>query len=190
MEGVPGWIVADPASVGGLSARRDGRWHWRRTSLCVVAVPRSALLSVLGFPGWGALHLILDEATPELLLQRLQPLAEAQQVLPASLLLPLLLECLGHPSPWPPQCPLPPLRGLPAAPFSRCRLVCRAGADLPLRLRVWLPPGHGGQCWREWGLPVGSGLSADATDLNGSSACDPEQDKTGLGLRHSFGSRR
>ncbi|MCS5691796.1 hypothetical protein NZK33_07325 [Cyanobium sp. FGCU-6] len=153
-------------------------------------MPSATLLSALGFPGWCALHLILDECSPELLLRRLRPLAEAQHVLPASRLLPLLLECLGYPSPWPPQRPLPPVWGVPSARFRRGRLVCRAGAAVPLRLQLWVPPVPGSLCWRELGLAAGSGSAGSANDLDGSPTCDPDQDRTGLGLRQSFGSGR
>lgn len=153
-------------------------------------MPSATLLSVLGFPGWGALHLLLEESSPELLLQGLRPLAEAQQVLPATRLLPLLLECLGHPSPWPPQRPLPPLWGAASTRLGRGRLVCRAGAAVPLRLQMWVPPSPRGLCWRELDLVAGSALAGSSTDLNGLPACDPGHGRTGLGLRQSFGSRR
>lgn len=102
-----------------------------------------ALLSCLGFPGWGGLHLVLpSQGDPPDLARRLQHC----QGIPAGQLLPALLrrhrdlEPL-HPDHW------PWARGAamawPTAWGHRYLLICRWGAVHPLRLSAWQHRGSG-----------------------------------------------
>lgn len=97
-----------------------------------------ALLSCLGFPGWGGVHLILpSRGDPPALARRLHGCA---QTMPAGHLLPALLrrhrdlEPLdpGH-WPWAREAPM----GWPQAWGHRYLLVCRWGAARPLRISAW-----------------------------------------------------
>ncbi|MBW4529278.1 MAG: hypothetical protein KME02_01190 [Aphanothece saxicola GSE-SYN-MK-01-06B] len=116
-----------------------------------------ALLSCLGFPGWGGLHLVLpSRGDPSALARRLQlSLAEpgatdqnawgqgipAGQVLPALLRRHRDLEPL-HPDHWPwargTAMAWPPNWG------HRYLLICRWGAVDSLRLSAWRHRGSGG----------------------------------------------
>lgn len=111
-----------------------------------------ALFCCLGFPGWGPLHLLLEQGDPAAVLGRLAPLARAQHQRPAPALLPLLLVCLGCPLPLPAWQLRGTLRALPPSLRWRYRLVCRAGSARRLRLRLWLPPRPGSHGWTDTGL--------------------------------------
>lgn len=97
-----------------------------------------ALLSCLGFPGWGGLHLILpSRGDPPALARRLDGCGQA---LPAGHLLPALLRRHRDLEPldpglwrWVREAPM----GCPQAWGHRYLLVCRWGAANPLRISAW-----------------------------------------------------
>lgn len=130
----------------------DGRWHWWRARPHPT-VPTFALFSCLGFPGWGPLHLGLEDGEPARVLARLAPLARSQLLLPAPVLLPRLLRCLGEPAPLTAWQLVGTLRALPPSLRWRYRLVCHPGSARRLRLRLWLPPRPGLPGWIDAGLP-------------------------------------
>ncbi|WP_259724762.1 hypothetical protein [Synechococcus sp. CS-1332] len=98
----------------------------------------SALLSCLGFPGWGGVHLILpNRGDPPALARRLHgcaPTMPAGHLLPALLRRHRDLEPLdpGH-WPWAREAPM----AWPQAWGHRYLLVCRWGAASPLRISAW-----------------------------------------------------
>ena len=97
-----------------------------------------ALLSCLGFPGWGGLHLVLpSRGDPPSLARRLQGCGQAMsagQLLPALLRHHRDLEPLD-PCHWP--WAREPAMAWPQAWEHRYLLICRRGAVHPLRMSAW-----------------------------------------------------
>jgi hypothetical protein len=106
-----------------------------------------ALLSCLGFPGWGGLHLVVpSRGQPFALARRLRLCqrsegADGGQLLPALLRLHRDLEPL-NPAQW-------PWAGENATAWPRTwghryLLICRWGATTPLRIAAWQRQGDAG----------------------------------------------
>lgn len=105
-----------------------------------------ALLSCLGFPGWGGLHLIVpSRGQPSALARRLQLCqrgdgAAGGQLLPALLRRHRDLEPLD-PAHWPWAGDT--ARAWPRAWGHRYLLICRWGSATPLRIAAWQRQGEG-----------------------------------------------
>ena len=136
--------------------------------LCVSVMAITAVISVLGVPGWGTLHLALEDGGPPASLLPLLQQAWRQgrtsgegRPIPA-LLLTALLRGQTDLQPLAPQA----LVGL-QGPLVRHRLVCRRDRSV-FTWRAWLlPPGHA-----RW-LPCLGPLPLEASLLDGERP-DPE----------------
>lgn len=103
-------------------------------------MPPCAVVTFLGFPGWGALHVVLRSGTaPAALALRLEPLRPLIEAGPASALLPAFLRRHERLQPLPgaPEALAGPQEETEGWISHRYLIVYRCGAAAPLRITAW-----------------------------------------------------